>query len=1044
MSERRHRTSRPPIQGAQLDAPPKDEDAPTTELGALRRPATIKEPASDLPTTQVEAYIPGTVELREEVKPEGPRILRPVKLLLEGLNPKNIRSAYGRAPIVLLMGIGMVSLFADTAFTLTLPEIQRAFRLNLTSVINLIVWVGLLGTLLAVPLGYLGDRYRRVTMTGIGGLFSGFGLLGVGLAIGKWPMYGARIGERVGDLGAEVVRFGLISDYVPPQERGKTFAWQSIAREGGSIMAPLFVGVAGTALGWRAPFIIAGVLGTILSVWFLFMPEPIRGYHERKAFGGDEDVARRQQEPPSMGEAFRAAWGVRTLRRISYSLPFLRLANRGFAIFTPLYLARTHEVDLFGRGMIGGLWALGGIIGLAIGGPLVDRIISRNPGRVVMINGVASIVVAFAYVALALAPNLAIAVLVSTLAFTFDAIVYPAFISVASTVIPARLRNLGLATLAYWQIPIFFAFPLVAQVGSRYGFRATILSFVPFMILGGLIWMTAGPYVEFDIRSATSAAMASEEWRRSRDEGSAKLLVLRNVDVHYDSVQVLFGVDLDIGEGEIVALLGTNGAGKSTLLRAISGTQVATGGAIVFDGRDVTHVPPHEIAGHGIAQTPGGRGIFPGLTVRENLQLAGWLYGQDPKHKQEVEQIFTYFPVLRERIDQIAGNLSGGEQQMLTLAQAFLARPSLLMIDELSLGLAPAIVEQLLGIVHAIHERGTTIIIVEQSVNIALTLAKRAVFMEKGEVRFDGPTEELLGRPDIMRAVFLKGSKSLSVNQPTMAAARRVRDEDRATILEVEGLTKSYGGVRAVDGVSFTLMENEVLGLIGPNGAGKTTVLEMISGFNLPDQGRILYEGRDITHLSPDERAKLGMLRRFQDAKLFPSLTLTETIAIAFERQVQVRSMVMQGLGLPQARQSEANIRRKVDTLIELLGLEAYRDKFVGEVSTGTRRVTDLACVLAAEPRVLLLDEPSSGLAQREAENMAPLLHQVRNETGCSIIIIEHDMPLISAVSDELLAMDLGKVVTRGAPEDVLEDERVVRAYLGTTEEVIKRSGQLT
>jgi branched-chain amino acid transport system ATP-binding protein len=536
--------------------------------------------------------------------------------------------------------------------------------------------------------------------------------------------------------------------------------------------------------------------------------------------------------------------------------------------------------------------------------------------------------------------------------------------------------------------------------------------------------------------------MAAEEWRRAREEGRAKLLVLRGVDVHYESVQVLFGVDLDVQDGELIALLGTNGAGKSTLLRAISGTQEASGGAIVFDGRDITHVPPHEIAGYGVAQTPGGRGIFPGLTVRENLQLAGWLYGDDPRHAQEVEQVFGYFPILKVKLEQTAGSMSGGEQQMLTLAQAFLARPKLLMIDELSLGLSPAIVEQLLDIVRAIHARGTTIIIVEQSVNVALTIAQRAIFMEKGEIRFDGPTDELLGRPDIMRAVFLKGGKSLSLGA-TQTEFVRMRDEERVNILEVRGLVKRYGGVAAVNGVSFALREQESLGLIGPNGAGKTTVLEMISGFNPVDEGQVVYENRDITNLPPDERAKIGMIRRFQDARLFPSLTVSETIAIAFERQIQVRSMIVQSLGLPQARIAESVVKRKVERLVELLGLEAYRDKFISEVSTGTRRIIDLACVLAAEPKVLLLDEPSSGLAQREAENMAPLLQQVRRETGCSMIIIEHDMPLISAISDDLLAMDLGQVVVRGTPDEVLNDPRVVNAYLGTSEETIRRSGRV-
>src|SRR5207237_3975635 len=171
-------------------------------------------------------------------------------------------------------------------------------------------------------------------------------------------------------------------------------------------------------------------------------------------------------------------------------------------------------------------------------------------------------------------------------------------------------------------------------------------------------------------------------------------------------------------QGEIIALLGTNGAGKSTLLRAISGLTDRSNGAIFFDGVDITHLPPSEHAAKGIIQVPGGKGIFPGLTVAENLRLAAWMYQDDDEYvARATEAVFGYFPVLRERLDEIDGNLSGGQQQMLTLSQAFLSRPRLLMIDELSLGLAPTIVAQLLEIVRAIAASGTTIVLVAQSVD---------------------------------------------------------------------------------------------------------------------------------------------------------------------------------------------------------------------------------------------------------------------------------------------------------------------------------------
>jgi branched-chain amino acid transport system ATP-binding protein len=382
---------------------------------------------------------------------------------------------------------------------------------------------------------------------------------------------------------------------------------------------------------------------------------------------------------------------------------------------------------------------------------------------------------------------------------------------------------------------------------------------------------------------------------------------------------------------------------------------------------------------------------------------------------------------------------------MLSLAQALLAKPRLLLIDELSLGLSPAVVQELIEKVKEIHRRGVTIVIVEQSVNVALTVAQRAVFMEKGEIRFTGPTADLLRRPDILRAVYVKGTGSIGAPASAQTRADEVRQraalEHARPVLQVQELSKSFGGILAVDDVSFDLRDGEVLGLVGPNGAGKTTVFDLISGYLPPDAGSIIFDGVDVTSMSPDERARRRLVRRFQDARLVPSLTVYENLLVALEHQLVVKSMVMNALQLPNMRRGEKRIRIRADRLIELLDIGAYRDKFVKELSTGLRRITDLACVLATEPKVLLLDEPSTGIAQAETEQLAPLLRRVRVETGCSMLIIEHDMSLISSVSDELLAMDQGRVVVRGAPDVVLNDDRVVESYLGTSEEIVRRSG---
>ncbi|MEO7428232.1 MAG: ATP-binding cassette domain-containing protein, partial [Acidimicrobiales bacterium] len=234
--------------------------------------------------------------------------------------------------------------------------------------------------------------------------------------------------------------------------------------------------------------------------------------------------------------------------------------------------------------------------------------------------------------------------------------------------------------------------------------------------------------------------------------------------------------------------------------------------------------------------------------------------------------------------------------------------------------------------------------------------------------------------------------------------------------------------------------EGQILGIIGPNGAGKTTVLDLISGFLTPTTGRVRVMGTDVTELPPDARAMAGLGRSFQDARLFSSMTVRQTIATALERHIEVRDPLAALLLSPAVAASEKVVDEEVTRLIDLMRLGAYADKFVGELSTGTRRVVDLACTLAHRPSVLLLDEPSSGIAQRETEALGPVLLDIRDQTGAAMVIIEHDMPLICGISDELLALELGAVVARGVPDDVIHDPRVIEGYLGGDQAVIQRS----
>jgi ABC-type branched-subunit amino acid transport system ATPase component len=234
------------------------------------------------------------------------------------------------------------------------------------------------------------------------------------------------------------------------------------------------------------------------------------------------------------------------------------------------------------------------------------------------------------------------------------------------------------------------------------------------------------------------------------------VLEVSAVDFAYGHLQVLFGVSLQVGQGEALALLGTNGAGKSTLLRVIAGLERPGAGRVVLQGDDIGGVPAEVLARKGLVLVPGGRAVFTDMTVDENLHLQALTVRKRRAWVRERrEVVMATFPKLAQRLSQPAGSLSGGEQQQLALAKALILEPKLLCIDELSLGLAPVVVGELLEVVRRIHASGVSIVMVEQSLNIAAHLCDRAVFLEKGSVRFEGRTADLLERDDIARAVFL-------------------------------------------------------------------------------------------------------------------------------------------------------------------------------------------------------------------------------------------------------------------------------------------------
>ncbi|MHB8341011.1 MAG: ABC transporter permease subunit, partial [Mycobacteriales bacterium] len=308
-----------------------------------------------------------------------------------------------------------------------------------------------------------------------------------------------------------------------------------------------------------------------------------------------------------------------------------------------------------------------------------------------------------------------------------------------------------------------------------------------------------------------------------------------------------------------------------------------------------------------------------------------------------------------------------------------------------------------------------------------------------------GPRDRLVGLiarlHGVDPATAQEGREGLDAAPPgvrlTGLTPRRAPVAAGTTLLTARNLRKAFGGVVAVADVSLSVRAGETLGLIGPNGAGKTTTFELLGGFTRADAGQVIFDQRDVTTLGPEARARLGLIRSFQDAALFPTMTVTEAVTLGFERVSPTRFLT----SITGVTRAERAKERRARELVGLLGLHAYREAQIQELSTGTRRIAEIACLVALEPTLLLLDEPSSGIAQRETEALGALLVELKAQLGITLVVIEHDIPLIMGISDRIVAMADGRVLTAGTPEHVRNHPGVVEAYLGGSIAAIERSG---
>lgn len=688
-----------------------------------------------------------------------------------GAAPMTLREGIaigGAFTFVVLLLLAAAEGLENAALTVLAPDIATSFKVSDGTIVFVASASSAFLVLGALPMGWLADRYQRTRIAGLSAMVFAAMVFVSGITVNAFTLFLARLGAGIGKSSTIPVHGSIMADTYPIGVRGRLSGATMGTGQAVAAVSPALVGliahVAGGTSGWRWVFFLLGLPTVAVALLAFRIKEPQRGRPEMLAVLGEvvpDDDGGHQPAPISLEAAFARLKQVRTLRTV-----FAAFAALGFGLFTRPIIAGLYLKDRFGldsleRGLLTSVGAAAVIVVLPFAASRYDGMFREDPAKALRFVGMLIAPVAVVIPVQYAMPNAALFTAVGVAA---DVCMLTAFTMVGpimQSVMPYRLRGMGTALGSLY---LFFVGAtggallsalLIDATGPR---PAVIMIMVPASIVGGLLLVRGSMLIRndlADVRRELEEEKAEHE-RRTAAVDDVPLLHVHGVDFAYGPIQVLFDVGFEVQRGEVFALLGTNGAGKSTILRVIAGLGTPGRGVVRFEGEPITFVAPEQRGRLGIRLLPGGKGVFPSLSVRENLEVAAFVYRGDPHdHEQRIARVLALFPELEERLHQKAGSLSGGQQQMLALAGTLLHDPQLLLIDELSLGLAPIVVQRLLAVVEQLKREGKTVVIVEQSINVALALADRAVFLEKGRVRFMGPARDLLERGDLVRAVFL-------------------------------------------------------------------------------------------------------------------------------------------------------------------------------------------------------------------------------------------------------------------------------------------------
>ncbi len=675
-----------------------------------------------------------------------------------------------------LVSLGLlviVDLFQDNGFYILSPEISRGLGMPRQLIGLFVVVSGFSLAVASLPLAWFVERKPRRGLVAITtGIAWSVVTLFTGLVTSPWALLGVLVADGVTSGSVLAIHGPLISDTYPPSIRNRVLSAYSSFVWAGAVVAPLLVFVLTGPLDftWRGTFVIMGLVCCAAALFSLRLRDPgfgrwdtqrLREVVRQEAHGLPQDLRAGEYELRFF-EIARRLFLIPTLRRMFYAWAVYGMMTVPLNTYFVFFLEDRWGLSAPQRALFFAGTPVFAIALITLISRYGDRLFHADPARLFRL---AALMQALGIVALGLsvlAPVFPLVFVFFGLTQALIATLVPLLRTGYYSVIRPQMRPHAAAIEGIFLTGVggIAGALLLGGLSYKYGTVGALITTVPFGLISALVLRSAAKTVNADLDHTVEELVEDEELQAMRGRGERlPMLACRHIDFAYDQLQVLFGVDFTVDDGEMVALLGTNGAGKSTLLRVVSGLGLPTRGSVRFRGADITYLDAERRVGLGITQVPGGRAVFGGMSVVDNLRVFGHLHGSRRRDVERgIEQSLAAFPRLAERRNQPAAVLSGGEQQMLGLAKAFMLKPRLLLIDELSLGLAPKIVSELLQMVRRINADGTAVVLVEQSVNVALTLVDHAYFMEKGEVRFDGRAADLLERPDLLRSVFLEGA----------------------------------------------------------------------------------------------------------------------------------------------------------------------------------------------------------------------------------------------------------------------------------------------